>query len=88
MLSQCFTRSPPRQLLVHKILRDRIYNSTYWKRDCFALTAETVVDRAVELDYIGGTYGGNGKPTPFLCLILKLLQLQPSLHYYSMKENE
>lgn len=29
------------------------------------------------LRYIGGVYGGNVKPTPFLCLILKMLQIQP-----------
>lgn len=27
--------------------------------------------------FIGGVYGGNVKPTPFLCLILKMLQIQP-----------
>ena len=27
--------------------------------------------------YIGGTYAGNIKPSPFLCLILKMLQIQP-----------
>lgn len=26
---------------------------------------------------IGGVYGGNQKPTDFLCLLLKLLQIQP-----------
>ena len=31
----------------------------------------------MELRYIGGIYGGNIKVTPFLCLILKLLQIQP-----------
>lgn len=31
----------------------------------------------MELRYIGGIYGGNIKPTPFLCLILKMLQIQP-----------
>lgn len=36
-----------------------------------------VIDRGVELRYIGGIYAGNIKPTPFLCLTLKLLQLQP-----------
>jgi pre-mRNA-splicing factor 38A len=41
------------------------------------LTAETIIDRAIALKYCGGTYGGNIKPTPFLCLVLKLLQLQP-----------
>ena len=29
------------------------------------------------LNYVGGVYGGNIKPTPFLCLILKMLQIQP-----------
>jgi pre-mRNA-splicing factor 38A len=31
----------------------------------------------VELKYVGGMYGGNLKPTPFICLVLKMLQLQP-----------
>lgn len=39
--------------------------------------AATLVDKAVELDHIGGTYAGNRKPTPFMCLALKMLQIQP-----------
>ncbi len=35
------------------------------------------MDKATELRYVGGIYGGNVKPTPFLCLILKMLQIQP-----------
>ena len=31
----------------------------------------------MELDHVGGTFGGNVRPTPFVCLILKLLQIQP-----------
>jgi pre-mRNA-splicing factor 38A len=31
----------------------------------------------MELDHIGGTYGGNNRPTPFICLVLKMLQIQP-----------
>lgn len=31
----------------------------------------------MELKSIGGIYGGNVKPSPFLCLILKMLQIQP-----------
>ncbi|EFN86636.1 pre-mRNA-splicing factor 38 [Harpegnathos saltator] len=65
------------QYLVEKIIRSRIYDSKYWKEECFALTAELLVDKAMELRYIGGVYGGNVKPTPFLCLILKMLQIQP-----------
>uniref|UniRef100_UPI00358EEE4A pre-mRNA-splicing factor 38A n=1 Tax=Myxine glutinosa TaxID=7769 RepID=UPI00358EEE4A len=65
------------QYLVEKIIRTRIYESKYWKEECFGLTAELVVDKAMELKFIGGVYGGNIKPTPFLCLILKMLQIQP-----------
>jgi len=65
------------QYLVEKILRTKIYDHPYWKEHCFALTAETLVDKAVDLKAIGGTYGGNRKPTKFLCLLLKMLQIQP-----------
>ena len=64
------------QLLIEKILRERIYESLYWKDKCFALSAETFVDRAVECKAIGGYYA-NQKPTDFICLTLKLLMLNP-----------
>ena len=35
--------------------------------------AETLVDKAISLDFIGGTYGGMRKPSKFLCLVLKML---------------
>jgi pre-mRNA-splicing factor 38A len=65
------------QFVLETILRNKIYNTVYWKEKCFALTSETIIDRALELKYIGGTYGGNKHPTEFISLILKLLQLQP-----------
>jgi len=65
------------QYLVEKIIRSRIYDCKYWKEECFALTSELVVDKAMELRYVGGVYAGNIKPTPFLCLTLKMLQIQP-----------
>jgi len=65
------------QYLVEKIIRSRIYDSKYWKENCFALTAELLVDKAMELKYVGGVFGGNIKPTPFICLVLKMLQIQP-----------
>ncbi|TWW58404.1 Pre-mRNA-splicing factor 38A [Takifugu flavidus] len=65
------------QYLVEKIIRTRIYESKYWKEECFGLTAELVVDKAMELKFVGGVYGGNIKPTPFICLTLKMLQIQP-----------
>lgn len=63
--------------MIEKILRMKIYDSTYWKEHCFALTAEAVVDKAVAINSLGGTFGGARKPTKFVCLLLKLLQLQP-----------
>ncbi|KAM5435830.1 hypothetical protein MferCBS31731_006087 [Microsporum ferrugineum] len=63
--------------LFEKAVRDRITDSYYWKEQCFGLNAATLCDRAVELTYIGGTYGVGQKPTPFLCLAFKLLQLAP-----------
>jgi len=65
------------QYLIEKIIRSRIYDCRYWKEDCFALTAELLVDKAVELKCIGGVSGGNIRPMPFICLILKMLQISP-----------
>ncbi|KAF3903712.1 hypothetical protein AA313_de0209259 [Arthrobotrys entomopaga] len=63
-------------LLMEKIIRERIIDSMYWKEQAWGLNAATLLDRAVELQYIGGQYA-NQKPTAFICLILKLLQLNP-----------
>ncbi|KAL3900216.1 MAG: hypothetical protein SGCHY_001493 [Lobulomycetales sp.] len=62
--------------LIEKIIRTRIYQSLYWKESCFGLSAESILDKAVQLSSIGGQYA-NQKPTNFLCLLLKLLQIQP-----------
>jgi len=64
------------QFLVETVIRNRIYESAYWKEYCFALTAESLIDLAIKLRSIGGVYG-NQKPTEFMCLLLKLLQIQP-----------
>ncbi|PWN50664.1 PRP38-domain-containing protein [Violaceomyces palustris] len=77
------------QFLVEKVVRSRIYDSLYWKEHCFGLTAESLIDKAVELEYVGGMYGMQ-RPSPFLCLVLKLLQLQPEkeiiLEYLAAEE--
>jgi len=65
------------QYLVDRIVRVKIYNDAYWKEFCFGLTTESLIDRAAEIDYVGGTYGGRRRPAKFLCLILKLLQINP-----------
>lgn len=76
------------QFLVEKIIRQRIYDSLFWKEHCFALTgtvdgrhielsditvmwllvstiyiiaAELIVDKGMELRYVGGIYAGNIK---------------------------
>ena len=41
------------------------------------MSAQALVDLAVDLRAVGGIYGGNNRATEFLCLTLKLLQIQP-----------
>lgn len=66
------------QYLIEKIIRTRIHESKYWKEHCTLLNSALVLEKAVDdLRYVGGVYGGHIKPTPFLCLVLKLLQIQP-----------
>jgi len=38
--------------------------------------AESLIDNAIKLKAIGGIYS-NQRPTDFICLLLKLLQIQP-----------
>ena len=65
------------QNIMERITRDKVYAMTYWKEKCFAVSAEALVDLAVDLRAVGGIYGGNNRATEFLCLTLKLLQIQP-----------
>lgn len=76
MLDQ-YTHGTNPIFLIDKIVRTKIYSTTYYKEKCFALDAKTIIDKALELKSIGGTYGGSKKPTQFLCLLLKLLQIYP-----------
>lgn len=39
---------------------------------------ESLVALAVGLEFVGGVYGTVGKPCKFLCLALKMLQIQPA----------
>eukprot|EP01059_Diplonema_ambulator_P003634 TRINITY_DN13348_c0_g1_i1.p1 TRINITY_DN13348_c0_g1~~TRINITY_DN13348_c0_g1_i1.p1 ORF type:complete len:246 (+),score=68.64 TRINITY_DN13348_c0_g1_i1:35-739(+) len=67
------------QNLVETIVKNRIYNNMYWKEHCFGLSAEGVIEQGVKLNAVGGSYGDYRKPTKFLCLVLKMLQLQPEI---------
>ena len=65
------------QALLPAPLKNRIHAARYWKEQCFGLSAESLIDKAVALECVGGTYGGAQTPSRFMCLVLKLLQLQP-----------
>lgn len=64
---------------VSAILRDRVYDSRFWKEKCFSLNAETILDRGKDIDSVGILYGGSNRPAEFLCLLVKLLQIRPPL---------
>ncbi|KAL6882907.1 PRP38 domain-containing protein [Trichoderma longibrachiatum] len=72
--------------IMEKAVKDRIVDSYFYKEQCFALNEADIVDRVVEhVSFIGGTHGASQKPSPFLCLAFKLLELAPSdaiLHEY------
>ncbi|KAL3965201.1 hypothetical protein ACCO45_002205 [Purpureocillium lilacinum] len=65
--------------IMEKAVKDRIVDSYFYKEQCFALNEADIVDRVVEhVSFIGGTHGASQKPSPFLCLAFKLLELAPS----------
>jgi pre-mRNA-splicing factor 38A len=66
--------------IMEKAVRDRIVDSYFWKEQCFGVNEADVVDRVVDhVSFVGGVVssGAAQKPSPFLCLALKLLQLAP-----------
>lgn len=65
--------------IMEKAVKERVVDSYFYKEQCFALNEADVIDRVVEhVTFIGGTHGANQKPSPFLCLAFKLLELGPS----------
>lgn len=66
-------RGQPPGALLDPTLRHMITKDIYWKEQCFALNEATLLDRAVEVSWVGGTYGN--RVSPFLCLAFKMLQL-------------
>ncbi|KAI0019948.1 PRP38 family-domain-containing protein [Xylariomycetidae sp. FL0641] len=64
--------------IMEKAVRERIVDSYFWKEQCFGVNEADVVDRVADhVNCVGGTYGVTQRPTPFLCLAFKLLQLAP-----------
>ena len=77
------------QNLIEYITRQKIYDCRYWKEECFGLSAVDILDKAMKLKHIGGSYGGNMQPSHFLCLTLKMLQIQPDDEIvYALVTNE
>lgn len=72
------------QNLIPPITRAAVYNSTFWNTTCFGLTLADLVHVAVRLRYIAGFSPTAQRPSPFLCLLLKLLQLAPDLEHISV----
>lgn len=65
--------------IMEKAVKDRIIESYFYKEQCFALNEADIIDRVVEhVSFVGGTHGNAQKPSPFLCLAFKLLELAPS----------
>ncbi|RDW62227.1 PRP38-domain-containing protein [Coleophoma cylindrospora] len=65
--------------IMEKPVVDRIIDCYFWKDQCFGVNEADIVSRVVDqVHFIGGTYGDSQKPSPFLCLAFKLLQLAPS----------
>lgn len=64
--------------IMEKAVRERIVDCYFFKEQCFGVNEADIVNRVVDHVYfVGGTYGSGQKPTPFLCLAFKLLQLAP-----------
>ncbi|KAL1605071.1 hypothetical protein SLS60_004614 [Paraconiothyrium brasiliense] len=79
--------------LIEKAMRERIIESMYWKEQLFAVNEAMICDRAIALTHVGGSV--NNRPTPFICILLKLLSLVPSeeiilemLNYEEDEESE
>lgn len=73
-----YVRGVAPQHLIDTSTRHRIYNSVYWQQHCFGVNLLTLVDRAQSLKGVGGVYGLFREPCNFICLFLKLLELEPS----------
>lgn len=63
--------------LVESIIRHRIQDSLFYKQHLYLTNELTIVPVIVnEVKYVGGT-DSNGRPSPFLCCLLRMLELEP-----------
>jgi hypothetical protein len=62
------------------ILLNYVVNCRYWKERAFALNELSLIDRIMsDVTCVGIVYGAQNKPTPFFCLLVKLVQMKPEL---------
>jgi len=66
------------QHLIDTALRHKIFRSVFFNQYCFGVNLVTFVDRSQLLKGVGGVYGLFQQPCNFICLFLKLLELEPS----------
>jgi pre-mRNA-splicing factor 38A len=63
--------------LIEKIIRERIYESVFYKQHCYTAKLTDLLQKASTgnncIKYVGTTFGGNTKPTPFICFLFRLL---------------
>lgn len=63
--------------LIESIVRNRIQDSLFYKQHLFLTNELNILDVIVQqVKYIGGMDSG-GRPSPFLCCLLRLLELEP-----------
>ncbi|KAI3658829.1 hypothetical protein MP638_005835 [Amoeboaphelidium occidentale] len=63
--------------LIEKIIRERIYESVFYKQHCYTAKLTDLLQKASTgnncIKYVGTTFGGNTQPTPFICFLFRLL---------------
>lgn len=64
-------------MLIEKIIREKIQDTGYYKMHCYKIDLLKYIEKAAEVQLVSGL-NSNGYPSHFQCLLLKLLQLQPS----------
>lgn len=74
--------SHTRPLLIENIVRSSIYDSAYWRTTCITLSAASLIEEAVQLQFVAGQV--QSRPSSFVCLLLKLLHLEPEREIISL----
>lgn len=74
--------------LIEPIVRHLIQESLFYKQYLYLTNEETILPIIVEhVKYVGGT-NANGRPSPFLCCLFRLLEIEPSTHIVDICINQ